>query len=116
MSSQAEHVAKAEHNESFLDEIGNPFFDWVVTGSFYTALHYVDAYFAKSNVHPINHSDRNPKVATDPVLTAIWSQYRALYDDSIDARYEAHIPIGPGDAQIASRNLAAVKGFIEPLL
>ncbi len=61
--------------------------DWVVTLAFYKALHAVDSYLAeKFNIHPQGHIDRKKEVQQR--LQNIHGQYTALYQASINARYE----------------------------
>jgi len=93
MPTRDEHLTKAEHNEAFygsFDTTATPFLDWIVTGLFYCGLHYIDAYLATINLHPRFHGrpgQRNDCVANMSQLQPIWPHYRALKDDSEDARY-----------------------------
>ena len=99
MPTRDEHVEKAHHNEHFygsFDVAATPFRDWVVTGLFYCALRYIDAYLATKNIHPRGHTgtgQRSDHVQRMPEFQPIWPQYRALYDDCRDARYGFH-PLG----------------------
>lgn len=46
---RSDYLAKARHNEEFLESIDkNRFCDWWVTASFYVALHYVNAFVSVS--------------------------------------------------------------------
>ena len=85
-----EHIAKAEKNERLYERLlGTEFNDWALTGLFYAALHYVDAYFAReSNDAPQSHRERNGRVRRDITLDEIRSYYFDLYALSIRARYE----------------------------
>ena len=63
--------------------------DWIVTLAFYKALHAVDSYLAKHNIHPSMHTGphgRNKSVRQH--LKSIFKQYSALHRASIRARYE----------------------------
>ncbi len=45
---EMQHVKKAKSNNDFLKLIENSeFYDWIITTSFYTSLHYVSAYLRK---------------------------------------------------------------------
>lgn len=90
MPSLTAHLNKAKHNEDFFrsfDLDNTPFLDWVVSGIFYTALHYIDSYLAQKNKHPNTHKDRNDDIRYDPHLPQIFRPYRQLKDDSEGARY-----------------------------
>lgn len=63
--------------------------DWIVILAFYKALHAVDSYLAKCNIHPTRHggdNGRNDNVRQH--LRNIFVQYSALYAASQKARYE----------------------------
>ena len=93
MPSRDEHIRKAEHNKSFADSFNwdsTPFLDWVVTGFFYSALHYVDAYLATVNggIHPHSHTGYGGRDSyVGKHLNQIYVDYRDLKQGSIDARY-----------------------------
>lgn len=63
----------------------NEFPDWVSIGSFYSALHFVEAYFAQCGLHFEHHEERNQYVST--LLSEISSDYLRLYDYSVSSRY-----------------------------
>jgi uncharacterized protein (UPF0332 family) len=92
MPSKDDHLQKARHNEAFFDSFelrSTPYLDWVVTGIFYAALHYVDAFLATQGVHPGSHSRRDAEVKLF-LGAGFYLDDRALKDDSQDARYRAH--------------------------
>ena len=89
MPSKDEHLQKARHNEDFFesfDLISTPYLDWVITAIFYTSLHYLDAFLATQGIHPGSHSRRDTEVRLF-LGTSSYLDYRALKDDSQDARY-----------------------------
>lgn len=118
MPTTPQHRAKAENNEFFVDETGNPFWDWAVTAIFYAALHYVEAYFANQvpPLHPGAHQVRNSTVQKDARLTAIYVDYRQLEDESRDARYDAAMTMTQADVTRLKRNLERIKAVVIPLL
>jgi hypothetical protein len=66
-----EHLDKAEHNENYyqsFDLDNTPYLDWVVNGIFYSAVHYVDAYFATNKFHPDTHRKRIRHIQLDKNL------------------------------------------------
>ncbi len=95
MPSEAQHIAKAEHNERFFIAISEGFqpsygqyHDWVVTGMFYSALHYVDAYLARVwGIHPETHGNRIRSAHRISQLRPMLNYYTALSSGSIEARY-----------------------------
>jgi len=127
MPTQDEHLDKAQHNQRFyesLDIATTDFLDWLVTGLFYCALHYVDAYLATKLIHPRQHAgtnQRNDQVAHMPELRVIYRHYRALYDDCIDARYGFH-PTGMRNFSVSEIqrlrdwNLATIRAHVLQLL
>lgn len=94
MASQAEHIKKAKHNEAFYLSIKETqYLDWVVNGIFYSALHYIESYFAIKDEHPNNHPLRGKIIETDPNLGSYFyrKMYKHLRDDSYEARYNVRI-------------------------
>ena len=96
MASWQAHVKKAEHNTRFIqsfDLANTPFLDWVVTGVFYAALHYIRALAAHhggfTNISRYGEMDRLfNRLALLKRQTGLYFAYRKLKDDSRDARYE----------------------------
>ena len=74
--------------------------DWIVITTFYQALHWIDAFFALNDYHPLGHGftyneagipidpGRNLAVRRHRDLRVIRDNYANLYDASIYARYE----------------------------
>jgi len=61
MPNEITHRRQAEQNERLargLILLSPQLMDWGVTACFYTALHLVDAYLARGNIHPRNHAER----------------------------------------------------------
>lgn len=127
MPTQDEHLDKAQHNQRFyesLDIATTDFLDWLVTGLFYCALHYVDAYLATRSIHPKKHAgpnQRNDQVDHMPEFLRIRPHYRALSDDCRDARYGFH-PTGMRKfsvseiQQLRDCDLAAIRAHVLQLL
>lgn len=110
-----EHVQKAEHNEEFVQKIPTSCQDWAVAGTFYAALHYVDAYLSLKNLHPTAHPLRSRFVASIHDLRVIYPDYRILEDVSRDARYHC-TPITDSHLTSATQLLQKIKKQILPLL
>ncbi len=91
MASRTLHVRQAKHNELLINHLDinkTIFHDWVVTITFYAALHYIEADFAqKSHIgHSTSHRERNRLVQREYNLQ-IYRSYRELYNNSRIARY-----------------------------
>jgi hypothetical protein len=111
-----QHRAQAEHNEFFVDQLDNPFWDWAVTGTFYTAVHYVDGYLISKGLDPPNHTERNELVHTDPTLAKIEDNYKQLYVDSRNARYDL-VPFTKEDVRLLrDLELKPIKDLLDPLI
>jgi len=115
LPTKEEHKSKAEQNEYFVSTLGNPFFDWQVTALFYSALHYIQAYFAAKGISPppSTHTIRNNHVANTPQLAPIYVDYRELQDESRSARYGVKPP-SQGDVQKLQVKLANIKALVAP--
>lgn len=90
MPKKEQHLAIARHNEAFVasfDVATTSYRDWIVTGLFYAALHYVEAYFATQNYHSSDHRTRDTAIARFSETKKIYSDYSELKNHSINARY-----------------------------
>lgn len=104
MSSYQAHLYQAQHNEGLLSELtaSLSYKDWLVTVTFYSAIHYVEAAFF--NNPAIGHTDTS--IPTDPntgrwlhsphnwrmrllreTSPNAWRSFRSLYNESYVARY-----------------------------
>ncbi len=93
MPNRIAHLKKAQHNEKFylsFDIEKTPYKDWIVVGVFYTALHFIDSYFALSNKHPFAHGMRDDWVRDDWRLSQIWPDYRDLKEYRQKASYKVY--------------------------
>ena len=115
-----EHLAKARRNrKSLVDDllklVGTcP--EWVAVVAFYSALHFVDAYYAKIGMHFQHHIERNREVADS--LPDIFESYYRLYDVSVNSRYGS-IKDNPTEGEVkdlVEKELPVVTGFIEGLV
>lgn len=90
MPQKGEHIAKAAHDEQFaasLDLATTPYLDWVITALFYSALHYVEAYFATMKRHSADHRTRDSAIQRDSRIRSLYNDYSELKNYSINARY-----------------------------
>lgn len=120
MSTVAEHIERAKRNQRFAEYFDldkTEFRDWVVTGYFYSALHWVDAYLVRENKKTDDgHSFRNTQINTDKVLTPISRPYRKLYSYSRNVRYDL-IDFSPQQIrQDVTPKLNQIRAYLERLL
>lgn len=93
MPSKEEHRNQANHNRQFWqahDLTTSQFLDWVVTGIFYEAVHWVEAYLADRGDHPTTHGQRTTSISQYADLDAITVDYDILKTESENARYNCH--------------------------
>ena len=95
MATKDEHLSKAEHNEKFFTQFDistTQFLDWVVTGIFYSAIHYIRAVAAKhgfTNISTYGEMDNLfGRLSVFRKNQDIYVDYRQLKDDSRAARYD----------------------------
>jgi hypothetical protein len=118
MPPEATHWQKAERNEGFAAGLGrtDPTDQcWAVVAAFYSALHYVETYFARYNVQCGKHEIREKEIKRDAKLNPCFTSYKFLSTLSQTARYKtAGLPSDPYAA--AAPHLTAVKHQIKKAL
>ena len=117
MPDRNDHLTRAKQNEILASKLNADIgvsVDWAVTMIFYAALHYVDAFLAGKNLHPLNHKQRDEEIEKNGSLSSIYPDYRRLKDFSRAARYD--IPNFSKDkiavAQTKLNNIKVSLGFI----
>lgn len=90
--------------------------EWVVVVAFYSALHFVDAYFAKLNLHFQHHVERNKEVSNS--LPDIFPAYYRLYDVGLNSRYGSikDNPTPEEATDVVENDLPKVVEFIQGLV
>lgn len=115
MPTQQAHLQQAEHNESLyrhLAAAAPTYADWQITALFYAALHYVDSYLAKTNIHPPDHAQRQKWVWMVGDLKSIAIDYALLRDRSQDARYRlVSFPAG-FESQLYNNQFSRVRAHL----
>jgi hypothetical protein len=86
-----EHLEIARRNKrlvaTHLLGLAEDFPEWVSIACFYSALHFVEAYFAQCGMNFVHHDERNQHVSI--LLPNISSPYLRLYEFSKSSRYES---------------------------
>jgi len=119
VATKEEHLAKARHNEIFVASLGDPFWDWAITGTFYAATHYMMAFLATKGDHPATHQVRNSHIHRDSTLRRVYVDYRELQNESEDARYMERAPLtafSKDDLARLTGNLDTIRKLVLPLL
>ncbi len=83
--------------------------------AFYSALHWVDAFLARSSVHPQSHTERDTYVWRSQLRT-IYDQYRTLSDRSREARYDVRAFADDEARMLLSDELTDVRAHARSLL
>ncbi len=110
MAGRSEHLAQVAHNERFLGTVDPGLFpDWYGTIIFYTAVHLVEAMFARFDDHSQSHPERNSSLRLH--YPEIWRHFRPLYDFSMTARYQTNARTMP-DAVKFRESLARIRAMI----
>jgi len=110
MASEADHVAQAGHNEALAQELGNDLIykDWLITVAFYAAIHYVEASLARGSGRHCDTDRLRPRrvsihkwredLVRSRCTQRCWRSYRALKNESMNARYLKLWSTSPGMA------------------
>lgn len=113
-----EHLYKAAQNEAFADNIkldSDCSIGWAVTVIFYSALHYIEAYFVTYRKGYNNHYSRSSAIQNDPRIRSLYDDYRKLEDLSREARYDA-ASFNKGDLVSAKEFKENIRQAVEALL
>jgi hypothetical protein len=99
MADYLDHIHQAEHNENFgklLLAQHAPYYDWLITVSFYAAIHYVEAAFNQdSNIkhtetctpEGVSVHNHRQELVRQKYGKECWKSYRKLREASEDVRY-----------------------------
>jgi hypothetical protein len=123
MADSRKHLDQWQHNRAFLGLIPTDYPDWMVTVSFYVALHAIDALLAHDGVGRVNsHESRNDVLIKTKRYQQIWKHYQPLHDLSRRIRYLAApgdwVPVSEIPKQIWNRYLLPIEksaGGLKPL-
>lgn len=121
MASTLSHLQQWKHNRDFLPTVSSSYTDWIVTVTFYTALHAVDALLAADKVaRIIDHTSRNDVLMNTNRYLKIWHLYSPLYSLSRTVRYLADpaswVPFSQVQSQVFSRYLYPIEKSVKGLL
>lgn len=124
-------LEQAKHNEQLLDlmdsHFPNQFFDWKVTITFYTCVHYMNEYLCAPgrDIHVRDHYERNSnlnpnsQISVFPLPENLWDMYHDLYIKSRAVRYNGiknrslSLKKWEADYKLVREHLKALKEFVE---
>lgn len=107
------HIAQWKHNRDFLARTSLQFHDWIVTITFYTALHAVDVLLIHDNVSGIHsHDTRNTTLARTNRCKQINQHYKPLYGLARTVRYLADPRKWVPPEEVEFR---VIKGYLYPI-
>ena len=119
LPSRDAHIERADRNATFAQSFEletTPYLDWVVTGFFYSALHYIDACLhehrtkrSPNGYNPTSHEDRTPLI--NKLFPSVYPPYRELKDASEDARYELKPFTAAEVRELQEQDWQAVRSF-----
>jgi len=114
--SRADHLAKAQANESLSVALqSGASLDWSVTVLFYAALHLVEATLAPQ-AHSRTHVERDATIRQHPQLRPIYGHYRELKERSLQARYDCQAFSLPAVQRLYVAEYEAIKRHLRPIL
>ncbi|MGB7158802.1 MAG: hypothetical protein WBD40_12085 [Tepidisphaeraceae bacterium] len=121
MGDQEKHVRQWKHNRLFIETIEPRFPDWIVTASFYVALHAVDSLLAFDKVHGVtSHDSRNRVLFETNRYLQIKRHYIPLYDLARTVRYLANpqvwVPYAQVETQVLRRHLYPLETSVQKLM
>jgi hypothetical protein len=114
-----QHVSKAEGNAKLALSLAldnQTRIDWALVILFYAAMHYVEAYLAKSGVHLRSHETRDRAMSREFALRKIFKEYADLKYYGYNARYEFASFKATDVTDRASKRYDAIKAHLAPLL
>lgn len=112
-----QHLNEADKNVEFFDYLktnAKDYRGWCIVVMFYSALHYVDAFFLQENGYrPSKHHERQRRVASS--FEKISGHYEKLFSYSVLARYYCW-NFDPEEVKHCETALNAIKRKILPSL
>lgn len=121
MGSSHDHIRQWKHNRELLKSIPREYPDWLVTVTFYVALHAVDALLAHDKVTRVtSHESRNDVLIRTNRYDAIRKRYLPLYDLSRTVRYLADptrwVPPDQVEGNVIRRYLYPIESSVQRLM
>ncbi len=113
------HIAQWKHNREFLLAISPDYPDWLVTVTFYVALHAVDTLLRFDKINPTTHAFRNAVLLRTNRYMEIRGGYMPLYNLCRTVRYLADpsgwIPFARIQSDVIERRLYPIERSVQKL-
>jgi hypothetical protein len=121
MENKDSHIRQWKHNREFLVAIPPEYPDWIVTVTFYVALHAVDSLLSHDNVTRVtSHDTRNEVLIHTKRYDGIKGRFLTLYDLSRTVRYLADpakwVPISQVQKNVIARYLYPIEKSVQTLM
>jgi hypothetical protein len=121
MASVEQHLSQYRHNRELIPRLPSTHSDWIVTATFYSCVHLIDAVLLKvSDFHSFDHKSRNGALAKVRQLEFIARKYDPLYVLCRQVRYFANpemwVPREVIDTEIFGRYLYPIENSAFALL
>lgn len=115
------HIQQWLHNRGFISAVPAAYGDWMITATFYTALHAVDALLAHDHVRGVvDHSSRNAVLGETRRYQQINKNYKPLYMLSRTVRYFAEpakwVPTSEIDPKVLRGLLYPIEQSVQKLM
>ena len=109
-----------EHNRQLLSVLPSAYPDWIVTVTFYVALHAVDSLLMYDKIPVTSHDARNAIIIRTNRYKAVKTCYLTLYDLSRTVRYLASpadwVPADQIETNVIARNLYPIEKSVQHLI
>jgi hypothetical protein len=115
MPSEAAHRRAAAVNEALANQLVASHPDWAIVVTFYSSLHLVDTFLARSAIHPGSHTERERFIAVTQ-LRPIYAAYRLLSRRSREARYDLKAFTSLEATGLLNGEFEAIKAHLRGLL
>lgn len=121
MSRVENHIRRWRHNRKFLGQIPDGFPDWMVTATFYTAVHAIEALFAHDKLPASsNHDNRRQVLRSVNRYQQIYKHFDPLYQASRVARYQCDpnswLPVEDVKSELIPRYLYPLEQSVRKLI
>jgi hypothetical protein len=119
---KAEHLNKATGIAALADSLkpltDQAKIDWALVMLFYAAVHYVEAYLSTLTpaIHLRSHTTRDSYMGRNSTLKKVYKEYQDLKFYGYNARYELFGFTSRDVTDVAAKNFAKIKNYLDKIL